>query len=453
VVLWEAATGRELRQLQGQAGQVREVAFGGDGRIIFSIINHWATSDGPNKTIRAWDTATGQELWKIEKHATRPGTLALSPNGKTLAAAGDGAVLLLDAATGRVLRTLLVPANGKLAQAWYKPAALAFSPDGRLLRAYGEDQELHEWDIHTGVHGQRHCEGIGKPTFAGAISPDGRLIALGGFTTYLVLVEVATGREIHRIITSKSQSLDRAVFGLAFSPESRTLAWSGPTDGVIHLVETTTGRERHRLAGHRGRALSLAFSPDGKSLISGGGDSTALVWDLTGQLDRDNAEPLSCWEALTGEDAARAYRAIRCLSSDSAHAVPFLAKKLQPVAVPDPARVARILADLDNPSFSAREQATRTLADLGEQVEPALRQALNKAPSLEVKRRIEKLLNQLPQLSGRRLQSLRAMEALEAIGTPAALRLLHQLAQGDPTDRVTQQAQAAAKRLERREVK
>jgi hypothetical protein len=87
----------------------------------------------------------------------------------------------------------------------------------------------------------------------------------------------------------------------------------------------------------------------------------------------------------------------------------------------------------------------RGLADLGENVEPALRQAATRATSLELRRRIEQLLARLP--SAKDMQMLRAIEVLEHIGSSDGRQLLRRLAAGIPEARLTQEARASLARL------
>jgi len=132
--------------------------------------------------------------------------------------------------------------------------------------------------------------------------------------------------------------------------------------------------------------------------------------------------------------------------------VPFLRDRVRPVPEPDPKRLARLLADLDSQEFTAREKATRELGELGEVAEPALRQALDKQPSLETRQRVERLLKEMegPVTSLSRLQVLRAVEVLEQAGTAEARAALKVLADGAAAARLTQEARAALGRLEKR---
>src|SRR5262249_23019616 len=138
-------------------------------------------------------------------------------------------------------------------------------------------------------------------------------------------------------------------------------------DSTVRLWEVATGKEVLRLSGQRGRFLRVAFSPDGKRLASGGGDTTALIWDIYGLVEAERRPPArlsrdqeeAAWAALVGADAARAFEAIQTLLAAPKQAMPLLRQRLRVVPPGDSKRFARLLADLDSDNFQAREQATQ----------------------------------------------------------------------------------------------
>jgi hypothetical protein len=132
--------------------------------------------------------------------------------------------------------------------------------------------------------------------------------------------------------------------------------------------------------------------------------------------------------------------------------VPFLRASLSKPAAADPRAVARLIAELDDDRFAVRENASRELAKRSAAIEGALRQALERHPSAEVKRRLGRLLENLaaPAQKPERLRELRAVEALERIGTPEARQVLHELADDGTATPLAQDAKAAAERLANR---
>jgi hypothetical protein len=157
------------------------------------------------------------------------------------------------------------------------------------------------------------------------------------------------------------------------------------------------------------------------------------------------------WADLGTDDPVKAQQAIAALVAQAAQTVPFLKERLQPVPRPDPTRLTRLIADLDNARFAARESATRELKRLGELAEPALRKALAERPSPEARRRMEQVLEthkgrRFKPPPGQRRQA-RAVEVLELIGDPSARRLLEALAGGAPAAPLTRDARGALERL------
>jgi hypothetical protein len=329
-----------------------------------------------------------------------------------------------------------------------RPESLAFSPDGKLLATGNHDRSIRFWDVATG-RAVRRIKGHEDWVVSVAFSPDGRTLASGGKDSTVCLWEVATGKERLRLTQEFGW-----IRGLSFSGDGHIL-FSAGTDSVIRLWDMMEGRVRGTLKGHEGGILAIALSPDGRKLLSASEDTTALVWDVSllnqaqaGQLAELQPEELSSlWSDLAGADAGRAYRAMKSLMSSPAAAVRFLQPRLRPVsAVPDK-QLAQFIADLDSNNFDQRQKAEQALQKLGELTGPALEQALKKGSSLEVRRRIEGLLDRLWQdPSGERLRELRSVEVLEYLGTAEAREILRGLAKGAAAARLTREAKASLER-------
>jgi hypothetical protein len=283
-----------------------------------------------------------------------------------------------------------------------------------------------------------------------ALSPDSKTLLCGGGRSFR-LIEVASGA------TLLKRELPVELFGAAFSPDGRTLAVSaGEASATILLFDVPTGKEVLRLRGHASRVRSLAFSPDGTRLASGQWDSTALIWDISAARRKLTARSLTpgeldhLWAELRDADAIKAHAALWALVAAPDASVPFLKEHLHLVPPASPERLRGLIADLDAEDFTRREDASRELAKLGSEAEPALREVLRGKPSLEMRRRVEALLSSLvcqTEMTPDALLQLRSIRVLEQIGTLPERAILKTLASGAPGAPATRDASAALARL------
>ncbi|HEY7329331.1 MAG TPA: sigma-70 family RNA polymerase sigma factor [Gemmataceae bacterium] len=497
--LWDVATGNERHPSQEHLGVVDFVRFSPDGASLVSISRE--------RRLVEWDLTkqTPRRHFTWGDKGVGISRTALSPDGNTLAV-GSWAdspytqkVCLWDLRTGKP--------SGQLGQPQPRFSSLAFSPDGRLLASVGSDQAIHIWDVRESVEArriQRVANGVARLSF----SPDSKAVVYSSDSdtvsrpSILRLCDVDTGKERRRFDCPVP-----AVFVFAFSPDGKVLATGDaecPDDPLVRLWETATGKELSCHKGHRGDIAAVAFSPDGKlvasgtgsnnprfrdnsihvweaatgrlirrfegqhscissvafspdglTLASGAGDSTILIWDITGRRAdcRWHVKPLmpraleSCWSALANDDATKAYDAVWSLVAAPDQAVPFLQKHLQPVARPDAKAIARLIADLDNDDFLVRQKATDELARVGGAITLQLRRTLENKPSLEVRGRVQQVLDQTRDWTVGHLRDHRAIQALEHIGTYQAKELLQNLAAGSPGALRTEEANAALLRL------
>jgi hypothetical protein len=133
----------------------------------------------------------------------------------------------------------------------------------------------------------------------------------------------------------------------------------------------------------------------------------------------------------------------------SPRAVPFLQKRLHPASSPAPEGLDRLVRELDDERFEVRDRARQELGRVGPPAVAALRRALAGKPSLEVRRRVEQLLEELdrPAPGAEEMRVLRGVDALERIDGPEARQLLQTLTTGAPDAPLTAEAKAALRRL------
>jgi HEAT repeat protein len=187
-------------------------------------------------------------------------------------------------------------------------------------------------------------------------------------------------------------------------------------------------------------------------------DAADRAWSVRGlsptarraALALSSADRHALWADLGGADACRAYRAVWLLAVTGDEAVALIGKHVWPAEPVSAEHVARLLDDLEARRFATRQAAAAELEHLGDLAGPAMRRRLAEHPSLEVRRRLEGLLEKLDAgISPVHRRNRRAVVALEQVGTRAARRELRRLAGGAPDAALTRNAKAALDRLEK----
>ena len=278
--LWDAATGKAVAALAGHMGAVWAVAFSPDGARV--LTGSW------DKTARLWDAATGRSVATLEGHTDRVFS-SLSPDGtRVLTGSADGTARLWDAATGKMVTTLEGHTGGV--------AAVAFSPDGTRVLTGSDEDTARLWDAATG----KMVAMLKSPgeVYAVAFSPDGGRVLTGSEDGTAQLWEVATGNLVATLqghegrkgqlwdaTGEKVARLKGAVLAVAFSPNGRSIL-TGSAYGMAWLWDAATGKEVATLEGHTGPVKAVAFSPDGARVLTGSWDNGAVVGRGDGQGGR-----------------------------------------------------------------------------------------------------------------------------------------------------------------------
>ncbi len=306
VRIWDATTGKHrLRMvLDSLVGlSIRGIALSPDRTQLVAISMR-------DDSVYLWDATTGKRIYKLAGHGRLGSATAAAvflPDGKSFLTwgAADMRLRKWDVRTGKalaehVIRPAGVPVPGEDDEPMEREkhfisfGGAQFTPDAKWLVFQAGDQ-WYVFDAATGNY-VRSFAGAGSFGIGTAISPDSKLVlatAWGksvetklpdGSTQYsspkhhpVTWWDLTTGELRKQIFLP-----DEGAGPVAFAPDGKLFAVASSRPGSrIRLIETETGREVSKIEGFRGIVRSLAFMPDGKRLVSGMEDSSALIWDLT----------------------------------------------------------------------------------------------------------------------------------------------------------------------------
>ena len=273
--LWEMGTGKMVRTLRGHTNGVKAVALAPDGKRV---------ATGDRDTVRVFDLATGKEVWKADGHSQLM-RVAYSPDGNTLAVGGGSlTVHLYDAKVGGSIRKLVLcdrdiniknvnvnwqfawtpDSSGIVSPVSLKPWRKPVDGDAAGPGAEGDGQYRYVlWDVKTGTR----LRVIGTPDPDGgravAIDPEGQFVAFGG--REVTLAELKSGE---------------------VKWKADVYAWSELTfagDGRLYAhgtgLNVKSGKKESELPVDPMRLKAQAVPVNGKVILTAArNDNTVVVW-------------------------------------------------------------------------------------------------------------------------------------------------------------------------------
>ena len=307
--LWDANTGKPKCDPLKHDGKVLSVAFSPDGLTV--------VTGSDDKTARLWDANTGKPKCDPLKHDGKVLSVAFSPDKRTVVTGSDdNTARLWDAKTGQPKKGEPLKHDDE-----YAVVSVAFSPDSRTVVTGSDDNTARLWDVETG---KPKCDPLKHEgaVMSVAFSPDGQAVLTGSDDNTARLWDAKTGKPIGQPLMYKgrvssvasspdgqtvpgserqrgargvasgaadSGTMRRAaddelrVMSVAFSPDKRTVV-TGSWDNTARLWDAKTRKPIGQPLEHKGRVSSVAFSPDNRTVVTGSWDNTARLWNAkTGQ--------------------------------------------------------------------------------------------------------------------------------------------------------------------------
>ncbi|MDR0328820.1 MAG: WD40 repeat domain-containing protein [Planctomycetaceae bacterium] len=292
LLIFDAASGKELKRMEGDLGEIRAAAFSLDGKQVIAwsedvnldvIVDHKIVKR--TRSIRTWDAESGKELKKVIIHTdiwfsnSHMEGCYFSPDRKCIiAACHDNTVRIWDTESGEELHRL--GGEGDTAD---EIRCIAVSPDGtKVIAVYlispAQVWILRTWDTQSGKKLQTLTGG--GYLYSVTFSPDGKKFVTAGHDHIARIWDTESGKELQQL-----RGHTDSILGVAFSPDGTKIATSASTsgrtpikDGTLRIWDTESGKELQRSQSELAGGLSfIMFSSDGKRIVA---DNPFSIWNV-----------------------------------------------------------------------------------------------------------------------------------------------------------------------------
>ena len=301
--LWGASSGLETRLIEGHTGTVYQVTFSPDGSRLVSSSGDATLldtgTDDEDRTVRIWDTQTGEQLQLIDPESGFVRALDYSPDGETIAYGvwdntNAGTVRIHSAETGEEIRRFFAHTTPL--------TDVVYSPDADQIVSVAWDRNVRIWNIDRGVEEQAFS-GFAERILAMDYSPDEQflLLGLGNIGNNEFQNDEAIDSSIWLWDVTNRDEIDVYrdhtdwVWTVDISPDGTLAASAGgplrlpevppgeafePIDSGVHIWNAATSERVALLRGHTNTVDSVKFLPDNERILSAAWDGNIILWDI-----------------------------------------------------------------------------------------------------------------------------------------------------------------------------
>jgi WD40 repeat protein/serine/threonine protein kinase len=264
VKIWNAATGAIERTMPGHFDRITGVAFDPDGGRLASV--------SLDTTVKIWNRATEQELFSLKGHTDAVRAVAFDARGQRLAtSSNDGTVKLWHADREQEFSTLMGHTD--------YVTCVAFSPDSKFLASAGIDHTVRLWDMAARKE-IRKLIGHTDEVWCVAFNPIGNEVVSSSYDGSIRFWDLDTGKE------KMALNPGGKIRSLAFSPDGTRLGWARSEEdfskpAVVTVWDVSNKKEIVAFRDHASTVTSVAFSPDGRRIVSASAleKSAVKIWD------------------------------------------------------------------------------------------------------------------------------------------------------------------------------
>jgi WD40 repeat protein len=270
----------------GQPASFQVFQPGGFESLALSVDGRWVAADC-GSAVKVWDAQTGRENWTLKGHASQVTAVAISSDGRRLASGSqDQTLKVWDLTSGKLLLTLTGHTKGV--------TSVVFHPNGKYLASGSQDGSVRMWDTSDG-RAAWTSEGHTGAVNAVAFSPNGRHLASGGDDKTVRIWETQRGQTVLTVTGHLGP-----VMGLDYSADGQRLASASP-DGSVRIWDTLNGQEALTLRGQSSGFWRVVFSPDGRRLAASSQVNAITIWDTAEEIPSDRQSRVLAWHELEAE--------------------------------------------------------------------------------------------------------------------------------------------------------